>query len=57
MKKRSSEYNKTKIKKRYLIENVFASLKKINRIMHRKEKYIKNFMSFIFIACMVNLIL
>ena len=47
MKKRSSRYNKTKLKKRYLIENVFASLKKFNRIMNRKEKYIKNFMSFL----------
>ncbi len=45
MKKRSSKYNKTKLKKRYLIENVFAELKKFNRIKNRKEKHIENFMS------------
>jgi hypothetical protein len=45
MKKRSSQYNKTKLKKRYLIENVFAELKKFNRIKNRKEKNIENFMS------------
>ena len=55
MKKRSSKYNKSKLKKRYLIENVFASLKKFNRTMYRKERNIKNFMSFIYIACMVIL--
>ena len=47
MKKRSSKYNKSKLKKRYLIENVFASLKKFNRTMYRKERNIKNFMSFL----------
>ncbi len=57
MKKRSSQYNKTKLKKRYLIENVFAELKKFNRIKNRKEKNIENFMSFIYIACMVRIIL
>jgi hypothetical protein len=49
MKKRSSKYNKTKLKKRYLIENVFDELKKFNRI--------ENFMSFIYIARMIRLIL
>ena len=47
MKKKSNKYNKSKLKKRYLIENVFASLKKFNRTMYRKERNIKNFMSFL----------
>jgi hypothetical protein len=45
MKKRSSHYNKIKLKKRYLIENVFSELKKFNRIKNIKEKNIENFMS------------
>jgi hypothetical protein len=38
MKKRSSYYNKIKLKKRYLIENVFTELKKFNHIKNIKEK-------------------
>ena len=44
--KRSSKYNKTKLKKQYLIENVFAELKKFNCIKKSILKiscYLKNF--------------
>ena len=55
MKKRSNKYNKQKLKKRYLIENVFCDLKKHNRIRNRKERKIKNYMSFFYIACLTRI--
>ena len=41
--------------KRYLVEKYFRNIKKYDRIMVRKEHNIKNFMSFIYIANLINI--
>lgn len=46
----TSEKNKEILKDRYLIENFFANIKKYNRIYLRKDKKIKNFMSFVYMG-------
>lgn len=47
---KTPEINKKKLKKRYVIEHIFKDLKKYNRIYLRKEKEIKHYMSFMYIA-------
>jgi hypothetical protein len=43
--------------KRYLVENYFRNTKKYDRIMIRKEHNIKNFLSFIYMANLKNIII
>ena len=38
------------LKDRYKIENLFAHIKTFNRIYLRKDKKIKNYMSFVYIV-------
>jgi hypothetical protein len=45
---------KIKLKSRYKIENCFSSIKQYERIILRKERKIKIFMSFIYIACVIE---
>jgi hypothetical protein len=50
MKEKTPSATKKKLKKRYIIEHVFKDLKKYNRIYLRKEKDIKHYMSFMYLA-------
>jgi hypothetical protein len=55
----TSERNKDLLKHRYLIENFFANIKKYNRIYLRKDKKIKNYLSFVYMGILeyvVNMI-
>lgn len=57
--KNTSFKNKLLLKKRYVIENFFANLKKDARISLRKDKKIKNYLSFVFmrmLRCITNII-
>jgi hypothetical protein len=45
---------KIKLKSRYKIENCFSSIKQYERIILRKERKIRTFMSFIYIACAIE---
>ena len=48
------ETEKKKLKERYKIENVFCSLKKYERIILRKDRKIKNYMSFVYITSLIE---
>ena len=50
MKEKTPTATKKKLKKRYIIEHVFKDLKKYNRIYLRKQKDIKHYMSFMYLA-------
>ena len=47
-KKGNTKKEKTILSKRHKIENFFAMLKKYNRLVLRKERKIKNYMSFVY---------
>ena len=49
---KNTKKEKKILKKRHKIDNVFASIKKYDRIMLRKEHKIINYMSFVYIAMM-----
>jgi len=53
-KKNLTEKEKKSLKTRYRIENGFSFLKKNERLIVRKDRKIKNFMSFIFMACSIE---
>jgi transposase len=50
--KKNTAGEKLILKKRYLIENVFAKIKKFNRIHVRRDKLIVTYMGFVHIALM-----
>ena len=47
---RLSKYDKSKLKIRYKVENSIQSLKRFNRISTRKDRLIRNFISFMYLA-------
>lgn len=49
-KKKNTKAEKQILKSRYKIENVFAGIKKYERIIMRKDHSIANFMSFVYLA-------
>ena len=49
-KKENNKIEKQVLKKRHKIENVFASIKKYDRINVRKYRYVTNYMSFLYIG-------
>jgi len=51
-KEQNTEDNKTKLKNRYKIENLFAKIKVFNRIHVRRDKLIVSFMGFVHMAVM-----
>ena len=53
-KMKNTENERIKLGSRYKIENCFGLLKQYERIMIRKDKKIKTFMSFIYIACTIE---
>jgi hypothetical protein len=53
-KKKNTEEEKELLKIRYKVENCISNLKKYNRIHVRKEKYVKNYMYFVYIALIKN---
>ena len=50
--KKNTTDEKLILKKRYIIENVFAKIKKFNRIHIRRDKLIVSYMGFVHIALM-----
>jgi hypothetical protein len=50
----NTEIESIKLKLRYKIENCFSLIKQYERIILRKEKKIKTFMSFMYIACAIE---
>jgi hypothetical protein len=50
----NTEIESIKLKLRYKIENCFGIIKQYERIILRKEKKIKTFMSFMYIACAIE---
>lgn len=53
-KENTSNNNKKLLKGRYVIENVFAKLKRFNRICMRREKLAVTFKGFLFLATIVT---
>lgn len=53
-KNKNSIYKNKKLKLRVKIENVNCFIKKCERIIMRKDRKIKYFMSFVYIACLMN---
>jgi hypothetical protein len=53
-KKENTKFLNKKLKKRIKIENVNCYIKKYERIMVRKDRKIKYYMSFIYMACLMN---
>ena len=51
-KEQNTEENKSKLKNRYKIENLFAKIKAFNRIHIRRDKLIVSFMGFVYMAVM-----
>jgi len=49
-KTKNTNSEKKLLKKRYKIENLFASIKKYDRINVRKDRYISHYMSFVYIG-------
>jgi len=47
---KTPEKSKQLLKKRYVIENVFAKLKRFNRICMRQDKLVSTYKGFIFLA-------
>jgi hypothetical protein len=52
--KKNTENERIKLCSRYKIENCFGLLKQYERIMIRKDKKMKTFMSFIYMACTIE---
>ena len=48
--KTSTKYDKTKFKNRHVVENTFASLKIMRRIMIRYDSLIKNYIGFLYLG-------
>jgi transposase len=53
-KKRTTNWEKKILKKRYNIEHVFQSLKRYNRISVRRDRTINSYTSFIYLALFIN---
>ena len=53
-KKILTEKEKKSLKTRYKIENGFSLLKQIERLMVRKDRNMKSFISFVFISCSIE---
>jgi hypothetical protein len=53
-KKKNTEFLNTKLKKRTKVENVNCFIKKQERVMVRKDRKIKYYMSFVYMACLLN---
>ena len=51
---KNNDYLNTKLKKRTKVENVNCFIKKHSRVMVRKDIKIKYYMSFVYIACLLN---
>jgi len=53
-KNKNSKFINKKLKERTKVENVNCSIKKQERVMVRKDRKIKYYMSFVYIACLIN---
>ena len=53
-KNKNTKFLNKKLIKRTKVENVNCSIKKHERIMVRKDRKIKYYMSFVYIACLIN---
>ena len=53
-KKKNTKFLNKKLKKRTKVENVNCFIKKQERIMVRKDRKIKYYMSFVYITCLMN---
>jgi hypothetical protein len=51
---KNNETENIKLKSRYKIENCFSLIKQYERIILRKDKKMKLFMSFIYITCAIE---
>jgi len=51
-KTKNTKTEKIMLKDRHKIENLFASIKNYNRISLRRDKHIKNYMSFVYVGLM-----
>ena len=49
-----TDEEKNKLKNRYLVENMFADIKIYNRVHVRRDRNIKNYMGFVYMACMFH---
>ena len=54
-KKQNTSVEKQLLKKRSVIENFFCDLKKHERICLREDHLIKNFLGFVYMACLINM--
>jgi hypothetical protein len=52
--KKNTKFENKKLKKRIIIEHCNLNLKRYERIMLRKEKKIKTFLSWVYIAALIN---
>jgi hypothetical protein len=52
--KKNTKFNKKQLKKRNLVERFIGIIKQNNRIMVKKERKLKYFISFIYISCLLN---
>ena len=50
MRRRTTKIEKNHLHKRYLVENSIQTLKRFNRISVRKDKLIKTYSSFVYLA-------
>ena len=48
---KNTDEEKSKLKKRYKIENLFAKIKVFNRVHVRRDKLINNYLGFVYLAC------
>jgi hypothetical protein len=53
-KNKNSKYKNKKLKLRVKIENINCFIKKYERIIIRKDRKLKYFMSFVYIGCLMN---
>lgn len=53
-KNKNSKYENKKLKQRVKIENINCNIKKYERIIMRKDRKLKYFMSFVYIGCLIN---
>ena len=51
---KNKKFKNKKLKLRVKIENVNCFIKKYERIIIRKDRKIKYFMSFVYLACLIN---
>ena len=51
---KNSNFNNKKLKSRIKVENSINQIKKYERIKTRKDKKIINFMSWVYISCLLN---